>query len=74
MKKVLIGHVPDRGGRPLTENRAKALIAKESGRGKGGGGRGSGGKDVFNKNNSGSRNNKRGGGGKGHPPQKKGKV
>jgi hypothetical protein len=39
VKKVLIGKVPDRGGRPMAEHRAKAIIAKE-GRGFGGGGRG----------------------------------
>ena len=47
----MIGKVPDRGGRPLAEHRAKAIIAKEGrGFGRGGGrdhnhgGRGHGGR------------------------------
>jgi hypothetical protein len=45
VKKVLIGKVPDRGGRPLAEHRAKAIIAKEGrGFGRGGGGRDHGGR------------------------------
>lgn len=90
VKKVIIGHVPDRGGRPLSEDRAKAQLAKDNrwggggggGGGKGGGGRGGGGGKGGGKgggngggnNNSNKGNNKRGGGGGKGNAAKKGKI
>lgn len=80
VKNILIGHVPNRGGKPLSEERAKAQIAKENRWGGGGGGKGApgkGGEGRGHENNRSNKNNKRGGGrGGGHhqKPAKKGKV
>jgi hypothetical protein len=80
VKKVLIGKVPDRGGRPMAEHRAKAIIAKEGrggGRGGGGGrGHGGGGGRAHGGNDNEKKRKEEGGGSnsKGSGASKKGRT